>query len=108
MDLPALARAVPAIHRAQWPRFLLLLPSRRFALAVAQPQTANSAVSGSTAAMHMQRAMGQFAQVSLPGGQTVSLAMKVAVATGPVKRFQVGDRAIQFLDVMAGDVMERV
>jgi len=61
-----------------------------------------------SAALAMQRAMGQFAQVALPGGQTVSLAMKVAVASGSVRRFQVGDQAVQLLDVIAGDVMERV
>lgn len=61
-----------------------------------------------TAGLAMQRAMGQFARVVLPGGETVSLGMKVAVATGTVRRFQVGNPSIQYLDILAGEVMERV
>ncbi len=61
-----------------------------------------------TTALSMQRAMGQFASIALPGGVTVSLGMKVAVASGTVRRFQVGDSRVQCLDVIAGDVMERV
>ncbi|MBI4626438.1 MAG: adenylate/guanylate cyclase domain-containing protein [Verrucomicrobia bacterium] len=61
-----------------------------------------------TTALHMQRAMGQFASVALPGGESVSLGMKVAVSSGMVRRFPVGDKRIQCFDVIAGDVMERV
>lgn len=61
-----------------------------------------------TAALAMQRSMAQFARVALPGGVTVSLGMKVAVATGRVRRFPIGDPGIQLLDAIAGDVMERV
>ena len=61
-----------------------------------------------TTALNMQRAMGQFASIALPGGETVSLGMKVAVSSGSVRRFQVGDSSIQCFDVIAGDVMERV
>lgn len=61
-----------------------------------------------TAALHMQRAMGQFARVALPDGVTVSLGMKVAVSLGESHRFQVGDERIQCFDVIAGAVMERV
>ncbi len=61
-----------------------------------------------TTALAMQRVMGQFARVELPGGVTVSLGMKVAVATGRVRRFSVGAPSVQYLDAIAGDVMERV
>ncbi len=61
-----------------------------------------------TMAIAMQKAMAQFANVALPGGVTVSLGMKVAVATGRVRRFPVGDPGIQSIDAIAGDVMERV
>lgn len=61
-----------------------------------------------TAAVHLQRAMGQFARVALPDGEIVSLGMKVAVATGIVRRCAVGDPAVQILDVLAGEVMEHV
>ncbi len=46
-------------------------------------------------AFAMQTAMKQFASVLTPSGQTVTLAMKAAVAAGPARRFIVGDPAIQ-------------
>ncbi len=61
-----------------------------------------------TAALNMQRAMERFARVVLPDGETVSLAMKVAVSSGTLRRFQAGDERIQCFDVIAGQVMERV
>jgi predicted ATPase/class 3 adenylate cyclase len=61
-----------------------------------------------TAAVHLQRAMEKFARVELPDGGSVSLGMKVAVATGKVRRFAVGDPKIQRLDILAGAVMEHV
>jgi adenylate cyclase len=61
-----------------------------------------------TTALAMQRAMGQFASVVLPDGETVSLSMKVAVSSGTLRRFAAGDPLIQSFDVIAGDVMERV
>ncbi|HMA37868.1 MAG TPA: tetratricopeptide repeat protein [Chloroflexia bacterium] len=57
-------------------------------------------------ALAMQQAMGPFARVSIPGGSTIGLAMKAAVATGPVRRFVVGDPAVQLLDVLAGATLE--
>ena len=61
-----------------------------------------------TAALAMQRAMSAFDRVALPGGDVVSLGMKVAVASGTVRRFCVGDPQVQRLDVLAGAVLERV
>lgn len=61
-----------------------------------------------TAALNMQRMMRRFDHFDLPDGDPVSLGMKVAIATGPVRRMAVGDPSIQLLDVMAGDVMELV
>lgn len=61
-----------------------------------------------TAALHLQRAMAQFARVELPDGGIVSLGMKVAVATGGVRRFSVGDQRVQRIDILAGAVMEHV
>lgn len=61
-----------------------------------------------TTAVYLQRAMEQFARVELPDGSVVSLGMKVAVATGKVSRFAVGDPRIQRLDIVAGAVMEHV
>src|SRR5262245_48090231 len=42
-------------------------------------------------ALALQEAMRQFAAISLPDGATTSLALKVALACGPARRFAVGD-----------------
>jgi class 3 adenylate cyclase/tetratricopeptide (TPR) repeat protein len=59
-------------------------------------------------ALTLQQAMGQFAEVVTPSGQTVSLAIKVAVTAGPARRFLVGDRQRQYLDVLAGATLARM
>ena len=64
---------------------------------------------GATACgLAMQETMGQFAEVGTPSGGTVSLAMKAAVASGPVRRFLVGDPGIQTMDVLAGATLDRM
>lgn len=69
---------------------------------------ADEGLSAMTCALAMQAAMAQFAEVLTPSGSTISLAMKVAVATGPVRRFLVGDPAIQIMDVLAGATLDRM
>ena len=59
-------------------------------------------------ALAMQQMMSQFATVTTPSGTTISLAIKVAVAAGPVRRFRVGDPAIQYLDALAGATLARL
>ena len=59
-------------------------------------------------ALAMQQAMDEFAVVTTSSGTTVSLGMKAAVATGPVRRFQVGDPKHCVLDAMAGATLERL
>ncbi|MFP4394522.1 MAG: tetratricopeptide repeat protein [Anaerolineales bacterium] len=61
-----------------------------------------------TCALAMQAAMQQFQQVTIPSGAAVSLAVKVAVATGSVRRVLVGDPAIQIMDAMAGSTLDRM
>jgi response regulator RpfG family c-di-GMP phosphodiesterase len=56
----------------------------------------------------MQGAMVPFGSVQTPAGTPVSLAIKVAVATGPVRRFLVGDPDIQNVEVVAGRTLERL
>ncbi len=56
----------------------------------------------------MQRAMAQFAATATPSGDSVSLAVKVAAAAGSVRRFVVGDPAIQLIDVVAGRTLEHL
>ncbi|HSH77902.1 MAG TPA: adenylate/guanylate cyclase domain-containing protein [Herpetosiphonaceae bacterium] len=59
-------------------------------------------------ALELQQAMVQFAHLALPSGDTIGLTLKVAVAAGPVRRFVVGDPAIQIIDVMAGVTLDRL
>jgi predicted ATPase/class 3 adenylate cyclase len=54
----------------------------------------------------MQQTMTRFAQITTPGGTVTSLAIKVAITTGPVRRFLVGDPVIQYLDVLAGATLD--
>jgi adenylate cyclase len=58
------------------------------------------------AALAMQDAMAREGTIRTPGGATVQLALKVAVATGPARRFVVGDPDIQLIDVLAGALID--
>ena len=59
-------------------------------------------------ALRMQQAMDRFVNVATPSGQSLSLAMKAAVATGSARRFLVGDPDIQVMDVLAGSILDRL
>ncbi|MBE7552310.1 MAG: AAA family ATPase [Anaerolineales bacterium] len=59
-------------------------------------------------ALEMQRAMQPFAALTTPSGAVVSLAIKVAITAGPVRRFLVGDPQLQLLDVLAGQTLDRM
>jgi len=59
-------------------------------------------------ALAMQQAMVHFREVKTPGGAVISLAIKVAVVRGAVRRFAVGDPAIQLVDAMAGQPLEKM
>jgi class 3 adenylate cyclase/tetratricopeptide (TPR) repeat protein len=63
---------------------------------------------GTACALAIEAVMEDFSTIAIPSGPTVSLAMKASVAAGPVRRFLVGDPAIQYIDVMAGAVLDRV
>jgi predicted ATPase len=56
----------------------------------------------------MQQTMQHFAQIDIPGVGVVAQAIKAAVAAGPVRRFLVGDPAIQTIDVLAGETLQRL
>ena len=43
-----------------------------------------------------------------PEGTTFSLAVKVAVVAGPVRRFLVGDPEIQVVEAIAGKTLDRL
>ena len=57
-------------------------------------------------ALAMQAAMARVGTIVTPGGNTVTLAMKVAIAVGPARRFVVGDPKIQLIDVLAGHLVD--
>ncbi len=65
-------------------------------------------VAASACGLALQTAMVPFAAIALPAGLTVSLQLKVAIAAGSVHRFLVGEATIQYLDVIAGDALERL
>lgn len=73
-----------------------------------QPTPASASARAAAAALAMQVAMAQFAQIAIPGAGTVSLAVKVAVAAGSVRRFVAGDPALQLIDVLAGATLDRL
>jgi predicted ATPase/class 3 adenylate cyclase len=61
-----------------------------------------------TAALEMQQAMQKMAQITTPQGQVLTLALKVAIAAGPVRRFVVGNPRFQYLDILAGTTIDRM
>jgi adenylate cyclase len=54
----------------------------------------------------MQETMARVGEVRTPGGKTLRLAMKVAVAVGSARRFLAGDPEIQLMDVLAGRLID--
>ena len=69
-----------------------------------------SAVRAAAAASAMQAAMADFASVTVDAAADVraELALRVAIATGPVLRCIAGDPASQRIDVIAGATVARV
>jgi class 3 adenylate cyclase/tetratricopeptide (TPR) repeat protein len=58
------------------------------------------------AAIAMESAVAGIGPIATPGGTTVQLALKVAVAVGSARRFVVGDPQIQLIDVLAGALVD--
>jgi predicted ATPase/class 3 adenylate cyclase len=56
----------------------------------------------------MQQVMKSFATIDLQPVGTISLAIKVAIATGPARRFLVGDPQIQYIDTLAGTTVQQM
>jgi class 3 adenylate cyclase/predicted ATPase len=63
---------------------------------------------GAKCALEMQSAMSSAGQVSIPGVHLTSVGLKVTVAAGTTRRFQVGDPTIQLLDCIAGGLVDRL
>ncbi|MCP4638310.1 MAG: hypothetical protein GY848_17755, partial [Methyloversatilis sp.] len=60
------------------------------------------------AALAMQAAMTEFAEVQTPDGTPIALSVKIAISAGPARRFLVGDPAIMQLDTLAGATLARM
>jgi adenylate cyclase len=56
----------------------------------------------------MQQAMASFAAYQLAPDQLVALTLKVALASGRVQRFVVGDPTVQLIDILAGEPLGRL
>lgn len=65
-------------------------------------------VRAAACSLDLQAAMSSFTTLSTARDRSVSLALKVAVASGPVRRFVVGDPALQKIDVLAGATIARM
>ncbi len=57
-------------------------------------------------ALAMQETISQFSTITTPKGTLFPLAIKVAVVSGPVRRFLVGDPQIQNIEVLAGKTID--
>lgn len=60
-----------------------------------------------TCALALQGAMRAFSFITLPNGMKAALTLKVAVASGHVRRLAVGDPTINYLDALAGATVTR-
>jgi DNA-binding response OmpR family regulator len=59
-------------------------------------------------ALAMQDGMAKFTKVITPTGSTFPLAIKVAVVSGTVRRFLVGDPQVQNIEVLAGKMIDQL
>jgi class 3 adenylate cyclase len=61
-----------------------------------------------TCALALQQTMTQFKTISTPAGTTIPFSLKVAVTSGPARRFLVGYPTIQSIEVLAGKTLDRL
>lgn len=61
-----------------------------------------------TCAAAIHAAMRDHATIETPAGTRFALAIKVAIAEGPVRRFVLGDPALRRMDVIAGRTLDRM
>ena len=61
-----------------------------------------------TSSLAMQGVVRKLSQIVTPGGKSIPLAIKIAAAAGPARRFLVGSLGIQKLEVLAGTLMDRL
>jgi len=63
---------------------------------------------GAACAFDIQLSMREFRDITAPGGISVSIGVKVALARGSVRRMQVGDPNVQLLDVLGGRMLNEL
>jgi predicted ATPase/class 3 adenylate cyclase len=71
----------------------------------------STASRGAACALAMQAAMRALDSITIPSSsqqREITLAMKAALATGSVRRFLVGDPALQQIDTLAGSLVDRL
>lgn len=59
-------------------------------------------------AFEMQQIMRQMEVITTPGGAQVRLSIKIGIATGPARRFLVGDPGIHLFEALAGATLQRM
>ena len=69
---------------------------------------ADNGLRATACALAMQRGLRAFVAIKMPSGRTVALAMKVALAVGPARRFVVGDPQLQIMDVLVGATLNHL
>jgi class 3 adenylate cyclase/tetratricopeptide (TPR) repeat protein len=67
-----------------------------------------SALRALACALAMREAMAQFAAIGMPSGASAAHKVKIAIASGPARRFLVGDPQVQQFDVLAGATLDRL
>ncbi|MGA9396742.1 MAG: tetratricopeptide repeat protein [Anaerolineaceae bacterium] len=72
--------------------------------AIARP----GAFRATVCAEKLQAVMANFAAINVPDQAAVALSVKVAVVCGPIRRFVVGDPAIQRIELIAGQTVLRM
>ncbi|MEI7846172.1 MAG: tetratricopeptide repeat protein [Chloroflexota bacterium] len=72
-----------------------------------QPAQSSPSALALACGLALQHAMRTFTHVTLPDGSITSFNIKVAIATGPARRFVVGDPHVHLLDVLAGATIAR-
>ncbi|MEZ4769930.1 MAG: AAA family ATPase [Caldilineales bacterium] len=65
------------------------------------------ALRAAACAFALQQAVLAFHAISLPGGATTAMALKVSLATGTARRFVVGDPGVHYIDTLAGATVAR-
>ncbi len=67
-----------------------------------------SSLAAVTCAFAMQDIMARMGRVTTPGGEEITLSIKIAVAAGPARRFLVGHPQHQLFEALAGATLERM